>query len=1072
MLVTCRALEARSGATSTADLDLPWSACDAGAVFFGLLGGLVVRGAGGEDIPLGGALPRRALAALVIADGRPVTADALTDVLWEGAPPSSATSSLHSTVSRLRRALELGGPGATLRLDPAGYRLDVDPDDVDARRFARLAHEGRALVASDPKAALELLLEADTLWRGPALAEFTGREFARATAVRLEELRVDAQEDAVEAQLALGAGADLLDTLAELTRAHPLRERLRGHHAVALYRAGRQAEALAVLAATRDLLREELGLDPGPELQQLETRLLRHDPALAAGQAPDVPAHVQHGERRLVGREGEVALLRAMLTEVTAGEVRFALLEGEAGIGKTRLLEEAASLASASGARAVWGRCADGEVAPAYWPWLEALRTLHVNGVLGSLPPEFGALLDPAEAHGQEPTDAARFRLFEVVTTAMVTAARSAPLVVLVDDLHWADAASAELLNHLAVRLHGVPIAVVASLRELEIGRDDAVTAAVATVVRRAGTRRLMLHPVPASASAALIRGAVAQDVGLDTAAAIHRRAQGNPFFIGELSRLLRDTGRLEDPAAAADAEVPHAVRDVVRRRLAGLPSPTRAVVEVSAVLGGEAELSVLAEGSGCGVDECIDAVEPALASRVLVAVPEVPGRLCFAHALVREAALAEVSTLRRARLHARVADALVSVHGDDDDIAETVASHLWQAAGVVGASRAADALERGAEVALRRTAYESADDLLSRAVQLRRSAGSSATAQEAELVATVRQVTLRRSWKGYSHAYQTLSLERAEGLARRSGRTDLYLGLLFAHFSVAATSGDVPTAQQLAERMRDHARGHRDPVVRVLGQTVWAIICWHLGRMTEADRLVDSVQQEIAGSSQDDAARLADIDSTPLLQCFGSHIRILAGSLEPDGRFEQLRDRFTQPYDQVVIGNFAAMTAVLCGDDTAASRWAQWALDHDTESQFHFFGGPCEVHLGWANARQGRPTAGLQLIDSGLARYADAGGRTGFGYMAASRVEALLLAGNPLEEVARYLDASEAAVLEQGERFVLPYLSLARARLAVARGVHIDAETYLRAAVETAQEMGIAPVRRMAAELRSTLPS
>ena len=1042
-------------------------------MFFGILGSLVLRGPEGDETPVGGALPRRLLVALLLAEGRPVSADALTDVLWEGNPPSSATATLHSTVSRLRRALERGGPGATLRLDPAGYRLEVDGDDVDARRFARLAREGRALVASDPRTALGLLREAEALWRGPALTEFSDREFARATAARLEELRVDAQENAIEAGLALGFSTQLLEELSGLSRAHPLRERLRGHLAIALYRAGRQAEALAVLADTRHLLREELGLDLGPELQQLETRLLRHDPALTEARAPNGLAHVQR-ERRLAGREGEVALLRAMLTEVVAGEVRFALLEGEAGIGKTRLLEEVASLAQSAGARAVWGRCADGEVAPAYWPWLEVLRTLHADGVLSSLPPEFTALLDPVDDQHRGSADAARFRLFEVVTAALMTAARSAPLVVLVDDLHWADAASAELLNHLAVRLRGVSVAVVASLRELEIGRGDPVTAAVAAVVRRTGTRRLVLHPVPASAAAALIRSAVDQDVGLDTAAAIHRRAQGNPFFIGELSRLLRDTGRLQDPAAADAAEVPHAVRDVVRRRLADLPSATRAVVEVAAVLGGRAEPSVLAEASGRGLEECIDAAEPALASRVLVADPEVPGRLSFAHALVRESALAEVSTLRRAQLHARVADALLSVHGDDDDIAEIRASHLWQATGVIGPSRAADALERGAEVAMRRTAYESADDLLSRAVELRRNAGGSPTAHEAELVATARLVTLRRSWKGYSHAYQTLSLERAEGLARRSGRTDLYLGLLFAHFSVAATSGDVPTAQQLGERIRDHATDHPDPVVRVLGQTVWAITCWHLGRMAEADRLMASAQQEVAGFAPDYAARLKDIDSTALLPCFGLHIRVLAGSLEWDGSFEQLSERFTQPYDQVVIGNFAAMTAVLRGDAAAARHWAQWALDHDTEDQFHFFGGPCEAHLGWAQARLGRPAAGLRLIDHGMARYADAGGRTGFGYMAASRVEALLLADRPLEEVAGYLDESEAAVLRQGERFVLPYLSLARARLALAQGDDAEAQRHLGIAVTTAEEMGIAPVKQLAGVLgkESTSPA
>jgi hypothetical protein len=187
---------------------------------------------------------------------------------------------------------------------------------------------------------------------------------------------------------------------------------------------------------------------------------------------------------------------------------------------------------------------------------------------------------------------------------------------------------------------------------------------------------------------------------------------------------------------------------------------------------------------------------------------------------------------------------------------------------------------------------------------------------------------------------------------------------------------------------------------------------------------------------------------------------------LEPEGHFEQLADRFTRPYDLLVIGNFAGMTAVLRGDDVAAGRWAQWALQHDRDEMFDFFAGACEMYLGWARARHGDPVAGLALIDHGLERYARAGARTGFGFMAALRAEAMLLAARSTSEVAVFLDESERAVREQGERFVLPYLALARARLAIVCDDHDRALRALEQARQTAREMGIAPVEGLADEL------
>ncbi|HZG95679.1 MAG TPA: hypothetical protein VEZ46_13315, partial [Mycobacteriales bacterium] len=501
--------------------------------------------------------------------------------------------------------------------------------------------------------------------------------------------------------------------------------------------------------------------------------------------------------------------------------------------------------------------------------------------------------------------------------------------------------------------------------------------------------------------------------------------------------------------------------------RLAALPADTRAVLDVAAVIGREADLSLLAHATGRPVDECIDALEPALASRIFVPVPELSGRHRFAHALVHEAALAEVSSLRMARLHARVAEAIGAVTGDSDDSAEIVAGHLWAAAGVVGPAVAADALMRAAEVAVRRTAYETADDLLSRALQLRRAAGGSREASEAELLTTVRLVSLRRARHGYSRAYDaTVVLDRADDLARRSGRQDLYLGLLLAQWGAAGTSGDMPTQERLAQRILALSEQSSDPVVRLVGQSAWGVSCWHLGRMREADARMVAVEAVVPELSEDDLARMGELDAASLFLSFCVHVRVVAGSIDVDGRFEELAERFTRPYDRLVVANFAGLTAVMRGEPEVAARWADWGLQNDENEGFAFFGGACSIYLGWARTMQGDP-AGLALIERGFERFAAAGARTGYGLMVALQVQAMLFTGRPVEQARRVLDAGAREVARSGERFIVPYLELARARVAAAAGAGTDeVARHVRTATSLAEEMGIAPVAALAAQL------
>jgi predicted ATPase/DNA-binding SARP family transcriptional activator len=244
---------------------------------------------GEQLVEVEGAKARALLVLLLLHANDVVPSDRLIDDLWSGSPPSTAANALQVYVSRLRKLL---GREAVVTRAP-GYQLQVEPDRVDALRFSRLVEEAReALADGRPEAALAGLEEALALWQGAPLAEFVYEPFAQAPINRLEELRLTALEEDFEARLALGRGADLVADLEALVAEHPLRERLRGQLMLALYRAGRQAEALELYQETRRLLVEELGIEPSPSLQRLETAILRQDPALEpepAGEAAPPP---------------------------------------------------------------------------------------------------------------------------------------------------------------------------------------------------------------------------------------------------------------------------------------------------------------------------------------------------------------------------------------------------------------------------------------------------------------------------------------------------------------------------------------------------------------------------------------------------------------------------------------------------------------------------------------------------------------------------------------------------------------------------------------------------------------
>jgi DNA-binding SARP family transcriptional activator len=281
---------------------------------FRILGPLEVA-EGGRPVGLAGARQRALLAILLLHAGEAVSADRLIDELWGDDPPAAGSTALRVRISQLRRAL--GPAGALLVTRPPGYAMALAPEQLDLERFERLVEAGdRALRRDDPGDAVNHLRAALALWRGPPLADFSYAPFAQGAIVRLQELHLTAVELRVEAELALGDHARLVGELQALVLEHPLRERLWGQLMVALYRDGRQAEALAAYRAARQRLVDEIGLEPGPDLHDLEARILAHDDALMASRRPRADA--RRAILVLAGDEATLDPLVALASDLAA----------------------------------------------------------------------------------------------------------------------------------------------------------------------------------------------------------------------------------------------------------------------------------------------------------------------------------------------------------------------------------------------------------------------------------------------------------------------------------------------------------------------------------------------------------------------------------------------------------------------------------------------------------------------------------------------------------------------------------------------------------------------------------
>jgi tetratricopeptide (TPR) repeat protein len=516
------------------------------------------------------------------------------------------------------------------------------------------------------------------------------------------------------------------------------------------------------------------GQCPRP-LEALILRLLAKDPAERPGSAADVLAALEaidltdvgaqhaaplqdqaHALDSLaggvfVGRQREMGELKAALEDALSGRGRLVMLVGEPGIGKTRTAQELSTYAGLRQCQVLWGRCYEEQGMPPYWPWVQAIRSYVRERDPQQLRSEMGSgAADIAEVVSDvkerlpdlkppptlESPEQARFRLFDSITTFLKAASRHQPLVLVLDDLHWADQPSLLLLQFVARELAGGRLLLMGAYRDVELSRQHPLAETLGELTRERLFQRVLL------------RGLGQEDVGrfIELVAgitpppglveAVYRQTEGNPLFVTEVVRLLVQEGSLtpQPPLHLRDGEgetargrggeawsvrIPEGVKEVIGRRLNRLSQRCNQTLAIAAVIGREFELRQLARlvedpsaGSGqrMSEDRLLEVLEEALAARVIEELPRIVGRYQFTHALIQETLLGELSLTRRVRLHARIAEALEALYGNQAEAhAAELAHHFAEAQTVLGPEKLVRYSLLAGEKALATNAWEEA---------------------------------------------------------------------------------------------------------------------------------------------------------------------------------------------------------------------------------------------------------------------------------------------------------------------------------------------------------------------------
>jgi DNA-binding SARP family transcriptional activator len=676
----------------------------------------------GAEVPAGDfrqSLVRRLVRILASRRGEFVSRDFLVDALWPAGGPADPGANLRVLVTLARKAL---GPPAQIQSSSGGYTLAGGEGClVDTEEFLRQAHAAAGFLDQGRyEPALRAFRAALQVWRGEPLAEDAFEDWSREYRSRLMLVHLHMLEGAAQAALSMGAAVEAVGWAERAVSGEPLRERSNALLIEALADSGDTARALQAYDDFRRRLAEELGLDPSGEVQQVQARILRGE-APARVQSTELPLPNALGgyPKTFAGRTSEIRRARDLLTHAS-GRTGVIWVLGEPGIGKTRLAAEIAREVHAGGGVALFGRCSEDLNLP-YQPFLEALEWYldHApNPQFGEQPqdlvrlvPRVGDWVGQPELAGAASPEVQQHRLHESVRGWLTAAAGGRPLVLVVDDVHWADRATLALVGHLGSSPEPSRAWLVCTVRDS--APDGVESAAVlAEQLDRRGTPgcRLGLSGLDVQAVGELVASAAG---GVDRRLGsfvedLHRETAGNPLYVDSI---------LRDPASGSQP-LGRSLPETISRRVGRLPPEVQTCLRAASIAGLEFDLRVVALAAGFDEMEVLRALETAARAALLEEMAANSYR--FRHGVVRTALRMQLSESRRVRLHMRVGEALEVVHARKlDQFAHQLSTHFLQALPVGGAPKAYRYTVLAAQQAARLLSHEEEVAAYGRALQL-----------------------------------------------------------------------------------------------------------------------------------------------------------------------------------------------------------------------------------------------------------------------------------------------------------------------------------------------------------------
>lgn len=545
-----------------------------------------------------------------------------------------------------------------------------------------------------------------------------------------------------------------------------------------------------------------------------------------------LPAQPRTEPIPFVGRTWEIGIVQRALEQAMAGDGRIVLISGEPGIGKTRTAMQVVAIAQSSGCQVHWSACDEWDGAPAYWPWVRIIRSIiQQRGVdellellgadgadIAQIVPELQERL-ARPLHRSTGEEAARFRLFDAISTFLTALAREAPLVVVLDDLHWADTPSVLLLQFIAQHLRSVPLLILGTYRHAEVGPGQPLADVLGELARNEGCVRVALAGLTLVETGDVITSVAGHPLPARIVDVVQHETEGNPFFVSEIARYLtgeRGTTQWAE-RGGLHFSVPETIKDVIGRRLRRLPEACQELLSIASVIGREFSLRVLADVSEQQVEVVLERLDDALQSQLIDPGPTI-GAYRFHHALVQETLYDLLPRSRRLMLHRKVGQGLARLTSPAaDPPLDELSFHFFQAAPLGDVDTALSYASRAAERAMRILAWENAAEHYRRALQVFDLATGTTARNKCELLLALgdAQTLAERSPAGSPEARDTFLL--AADLARLSGLGEHFAraALGFAGRNFVVTPGGAQQVTLLEEALVH--LGLQDSILRVL---------------------------------------------------------------------------------------------------------------------------------------------------------------------------------------------------------------------------------------------------------------